>query len=148
MNPTTGKFAYASVVDAESKDIISDFLYLFMDFELSYQKLPKCSRNIILCKFDDVAQQQNNGAELVSMVCALRVAKVSTIDIIYSDSNLIIDYWSKGHVNKKTIASMDSKKRTLINECSNLRNEFERRGGKILKVSGKDNLADLGYHRE
>jgi len=40
----------------------------------------------------------------------------------------------------------DQLKVKYIDELIQLRKEFEKNGGIILKVSGNDNLADLGYH--
>ena len=72
--------------------------------------------------------------------------KNPNVKIAYSDSSLMVDWWSKGHVNKKTLKTMDKLKYQYILECTSLRSDFEKRGGQVLKIAGKDNLADLGYH--
>ena len=66
--------------------------------------------------------------------------------VIGSDSNLIINWWSKGFVNADTKKAMSARKYELIQECALLRKNFEKQGGKIIKVEGSKNPADLGYH--
>lgn len=101
-----------------------------------------------VAKFNDVTYQNNNGAELMAMLMALRAAKKDKeIKEIRSDSQLIVEWWSTGHINKKTLHKMDKKKKKLIEECVELRKLFEERGGKIVKIDGDDNLADFGYHK-
>jgi len=67
---------------------------------------------------------------------------------IYSDSKLIVNFWSKGRVNPETLSKMDKNKRNIIQECTELRKEYENvYNGKIIRISGDDNLADLGFHQ-
>lgn len=68
------------------------------------------------------------------------------VKTIYSDSSLLVDWWSKGKINPKTKKEMDPQKLAHLLECARLRGEFEKKGGQVLKISGDDNLADLGYH--
>ena len=56
----------------------------------------------------------------------------------------MIDYWSKGRFNANNL-EMDTIE--LIKKVSKLREEFERENGKIKKISGDVNPADLGFHR-
>lgn len=95
--------------------------------------------------FTDVVQQQNNGAELLAMTTALRIALMMNYNgKIYSDSQLIVNYWSKGSYNKIN----DQMKLNMIQQCTELRKQFEVLGGRIVKIDGDDNIADLGYHRK
>lgn len=106
-------------------------------------------RHVAICKFDDVKVQQNNGAELIALVIGLRLAIVdSTIKKVYTDSQLLQQWWSKGHVNSKTWKDMDPIKQKYITECKFLREAFEKNGGCIEHISGDYNLADLGYHKK
>jgi len=87
----------------------------------------------------------NNYGELLAFKYALKIALDLKVKKVFGDSNLIIEYWSKGHYNRKNLPPKTIK---LIKEVTNLRKEFEKKGGRIEKVKGKDNPADLGYHVE
>ena len=78
---------------------------------------------------------------------ALRIANLENIDEIYCDSQLLVDYWSKGYINPKTKRTMDTRKLAYILECSELRRKFELKGGKITKIFGNVNKADFGFHK-
>lgn len=146
-NKTTSSEAWASVCNESGEDLIKKYSNLYSDLEYKQVTVPKGDKTIIVAKSTDVASQQNNFGELLAMVFALRISKIEHTKIIYSDSQLIVVYWSKNHINPKTRAKMDPKKLAYINECSDLRKEFEKNGGKIEQISGDDNLADLGYHK-
>jgi ribonuclease HI len=151
-NKNTNNEGWGSVVDDENKDLLSLNKKLLGDMKLEDKNLPKENRTIISCKFEDVKQQQNNGAELLSFVASLRIGiknfQDSDINIIYTDSDLLYKWWSLGKINKKTLESMDSNKKLYLEECYRLRKEYEQRGGKIEKIKGDDNKADLGWHRK
>lgn len=156
-NSKTGGSAWASVVDHKGHDLIEPNEH--KDLTIERKQLSKGERNVIICKATDVASQQNNYAELLAMVVALRIAlrqngtpigspQKDLIGVkINSDSQLIVDYWSQGKFNIKTWNKMDVQKQKYIVECAKLRKEFELKGGKVVKISGDDNLADLGYHK-
>lgn len=149
--PYSGDEAWGSVIKNSTTDVLYPGMFknstLGPDMEIKTVNLPRGPRNIIVAKFNDVASQQNNGAELMAMVAGLRIAVGDpSISIIYSDSQLIETYWSRGQVNAKTRAKMDPRKLKFIEECADLRRKFEARGGRIIKISGSQNPADLGYH--
>jgi ribonuclease HI len=147
-NKETQGAAWASVVNQKAEDVIESNKDLFPEFSLLKVKLPVGDRTIAVVKFNDVSTQQNNGAELVSMLFGLRIAlKDKTVSTIYSDSQLIVDYWSQGKINSKTKSKMDYNKLKIINEVAELRRRFEYEGGHIIKISGDSNPADLGYHK-
>jgi hypothetical protein len=73
---------------------------------------------------------------------ALERREIKTIN---SDSALLVDYWSQGKVSKATRDKMDPDKLSMIEECARLRTAWERTGGKIVKISGDDNIADPGF---
>lgn len=142
-NKFTKDEAWASVVDSNGVDLIPKYKDLLSDMTLKNVKLPKGPRMIIVSKFDDVKSQQNNGAELLAMVAGLRIMIKewnNKKSIINSDSQLIVDYWS---VKLKNI-NIDKRKKKYIEECIELRKKFK---GEIKKISGDDNIADLGFHK-
>ena len=149
MNKDTGKEAWASVVDSDNKDMVSVHQILFTDLVIKKVSTPKGEYYVAVAKFSDVSSQQNNGAELLATVMALRICTSpgQKYETIYSDSTLILDWWSKGKVNKKTLSKMDDRKKGLISECKQLREQFESSGGEFGKISGAANPADLGYHK-
>ena len=86
----------------------------------------------------------NNFGELTGLFIALKIAAKYGKSIICGDSALVIDYWSKGRFNANNL-EIDTIE--LIKKVSKLREEFERENGKIKKISGDVNPADLGFHR-
>jgi ribonuclease HI len=149
-NSDTKDCAWGSVVNNEKVDIIP--LYKNLSKDLIYEeqilkinKIPT-KREIIIAKATDVKSQQNNYAELLSFLFTLRIANVNKeVKEIKSDSDLIIKYWSNPEHN--TNMTKDDNKNKYIKECKKLRKIFESNKGKITKVDGKVNLADLGKHK-
>lgn len=140
-NKMTGKVAFASVVDYKSRDLVEKYKYLLEDMELREVSLPVGKRTIAISNFDNVSTQQNNGAELLALIIGLRIALENTkYKIIYSDSQVVVDYWSNGRYSDK----LGNEKIKRIEELIKLKRKFE---GKIIKISGDINLADLGYHK-
>ncbi len=88
----------------------------------------------------------NNFGELAALFIALKVAKKLHLKKICGDSKLVIDYWSKGLVSKKK--QSDSQLMTLIKRVSKMRKEFENNGGKIERIKGSINPADIGFHKD
>ena len=84
----------------------------------------------------------NNFGELLGLFCALKIAIKFNIKQIFGDSNLVIEYWSKG-----TCKVKDEKTLLLSNSVTQLREEFEKSGGTISHISGDVNPADLGFHK-
>lgn len=143
-NKTIG--ACASVVNSTGKDLITENLEFLTQLEIfkNFETMQHNGRTVFKVNFSDVKSQQNNGAELVATVIGLILAIEYNYTIIYSDSSLITDYWSKRLSGK--IA--DKQKRLLQRILVELNKEFESKGGRIVKISGDDNLADLGFHRK
>ena len=125
--------------------LVNLYSFLFPDMQLREVSLPIGKRTVIIAKFSDVKSQQNNGAELMALVAALRIALQDNIYTIYCDSDLLIKYWSLNLKKNKRLV-MDPNKVKYIDELISLRVEFNKRKGNIIKISGGDNLADLGYH--
>jgi len=89
----------------------------------------------------------NNYGELLGCRHALAIALSQDRRAVYGDSALVLDYWSKGHVTAKKRARDPDLYRLAV-ETAVLRSEFEKAGGRLLKVSGGVNPADLGFHRD
>lgn len=85
----------------------------------------------------------NNYGELAGIYLALTIATNLNIKNIYGDSSLVIDYWSKGLI-KSTVAKDTI---ALAKKVKIKRDIFENSGGKITKISGDYNPADLGFHK-
>lgn len=86
----------------------------------------------------------NNFGELVGLFAAIKYALKYNIKLICGDSSLVIDYWSKGNFNSK---NLEQDTINLIKRVTNMRKQFERENGKIEKISGDVNPADLGFHK-
>lgn len=147
-NSHTEGNAWGSVVNKDGVDLIEPYQQLLSDMKLEKRVLPKGPRGVIVCNFNDVSSQQNNGAELLAMVAGLRIAIYSyqngiQIPYILSDSKLIVEYWSKKVTDGKTY---DPLKLQFIQYCIVLRQHYESLGGSILKIGSEKNLADLGWH--
>ena len=86
----------------------------------------------------------NNYGELFALGCALRYALSNNKKNVYSDSNLVVNYWSK-QIFKPQELSLDTIR--LIVRVVELRQEFEALGGNVIRISGDYNPADLGFHK-
>jgi len=86
----------------------------------------------------------NNFGELLACKYALELALKTGVKNIFGDSDLIIEYWSQGKINKKTVFAEII---VLAGEVEKLRDKFERRGGKVQRISSGSNPADLGFHK-
>lgn len=142
----SGDEAWACIVDNNKTDLIANHLYLFNDMQYKQVDLPSGIRYVLVSKFSDVKSQQNNGAELLAMIGGMRIALyTNSYKTLFSDSNLCVEYWSKKLSDSKR-SSMDPNKVKYIDELILLRLQYESLGGVVNKISGSDNLADLGYH--
>jgi len=133
--------ACSSVVNSDYEDCIEkyyDFLKkfdFFNDFE--YKILPK--RHVLKVEFNDVEVQQNNGAELLSFVIGCCIAYFFDYSKIYSDSQLVVQSWSK----KISDTIKCEKKRKLQSLCVFIAEKYREKGGIIEWVPSGKNLADL-----
>ncbi|MDO8515821.1 MAG: ribonuclease H family protein [bacterium] len=137
-----GEGVEISVTDEKGKDLLHKVL--------SKKELNKFGKHLV------GEESTNNYGELLAMKYALAIAmKGINPDApkgsglrperrrIFGDSKLVIDYWSKWKI-KKDVAEETHE---LAREVSELREAFEKGGGKVERVSGDDNPADLGFHR-
>ena len=86
----------------------------------------------------------NNYGELLACYHALKIADQKEIKKVFGDSKLVINYWSKGFMNKGKLPLKTNK---LIKSVARLRKKFEENGGSVEYISGDDNPADLGFHK-
>lgn len=142
-NKQTGKEAWGSVVDGSGNDLLKQFTELFTDIPSKKVVLPVGERVVLISNFPDVVSQQNNGAELLALVCGIRIALRIGCKHIKCDSDLLIKWWSK---TLKSNNKFCDEKVKYIKELISLRVEFEKRGGVLEKIKGSENKADLGYH--
>lgn len=84
----------------------------------------------------------NNYGELLACKYAIEIAMAEDIKRVFGDSKLVIEFWTKWHV-KKEVPEETFK---LAREVAGLRKEFEEQGGEVIRISGDDNPADLGFH--
>lgn len=89
-------------------------------------------------------ERTNNFGELTGLYAALKYALKYDINKICGDSSLIIEYWSKGRYNEE---QLEKDTVALIKKVTLLRKQFENKNGKIEKISGDVNPADLGFHK-
>lgn len=85
----------------------------------------------------------NNYGELLACRYALQIAVKGKIKNVFGDSRLIIDYWTKWRVKK----DVPSETFSLARETAAWREQFEESGGAVKRLSGKNNPADLGFHK-
>jgi len=93
------------------------------------------------------AGKTNNYGELFGCLCALRAARKLAARKVCGDSALVLDFWSKGHVTQEKRES-DPELYALAQRTFAERRAFEGAGGRLIKVPGALNPADLGFHRD
>jgi ribonuclease HI len=84
----------------------------------------------------------NNYGELLACKYALEIAMKTGVKKVFGDSKLVIEFWSKWRVRK----DVPEETFKLAREVAALRKEFEEQGGEVIRISGDDNPADLGFH--
>jgi ribonuclease HI len=141
-NARTGLVAWGRVTDDLGVDIIQYYPNCVKDLEII--KTPWYSY-VVVSNFND-CKQQNNGAELLSFLIALRIAVVDLrVTNIKTDSDTVHKYWTK-KLKPESRAKMDHRKAAYIDEAIKLRVIVEARGVYLEKISGDHNKADLGFH--
>lgn len=85
----------------------------------------------------------NNFGELYAFVLATSYALENNIKHVLGDSELVLKWWSQGRYN----STLPERTKSLIQKAIEKRKEFEKKGGKYFKISGKNNPADLGFHK-
>ena len=143
-NSTIG--SCSSVTDKDGNCLIKKYK-AFLDhcsflFDFNYKN--HNNRIVYEIKFDDVKSQQNNGAELVAMCIGLLIGIYFNKLELYSDSDLMVKYWS----NKESKTIKCKRKAKIQRYCIELADYYKSMGGKIIKIGGDCNPADLGFHKK
>ena len=75
----------------------------------------------------------------------LRILKARSFQlrVVHGDSQLVIDYWSQRRYNAY---NLDNDTISLIETVAVMRRDFEAEGGRIARIDGDYNPADLGFH--
>ncbi|MBI4991625.1 MAG: ribonuclease H family protein [Candidatus Harrisonbacteria bacterium] len=124
-----GEGVEISITDSAGNDLLKDVL--------EKKFINKHGKHLIKGKVT------NNYGELLAAKYALGFALKGGVKNVFGDSKLVIDFWSKGILNRKFLPK---KTIALAEEVAQLRKEFESFGGKIQYISGDVNPADLGFH--
>ncbi|WP_022820261.1 viroplasmin family protein [Fusobacterium russii] len=98
-------------------------------------------------KFDNVQltkNKTNNFGELLGLYLALECAKKLNLNKIFGDSQLVINYWSKGQFQP---GNLTQETVSLIKKVTENRKKFELKNFSIEYISGDINPADLGFHK-
>lgn len=132
---------YARVTDQNGNPILKFFD--LSDYKLTQIQTSKGLLDTIEVCSPDTPNQQINYAEIMALHLALRIALSLDVKIINIDS-VTSNAWSAGRISKSI---KDTNKLRICQESVKFRKEFEIGGGKILKISGAENLADFGLHR-
>ena len=90
------------------------------------------------------SDRTNNFGELTGAYSALKYALKYDVKDICGDSKLVIDYWLNLRYNPENI---NNDTIDLIHKTNKLYELFKSNGGRIHKISGDINPADLGFHK-
>lgn len=125
-----GKGVEVSVVDENSNNLLGNVL--------PKKELNEFGKHLLK------GGETNNYGELLACKFALEIAVKKKVKKVFGDSKLVINYWSKGVVKEENFSREFFE---LIDSVMDLRKKFEKKGGAIIHLPGKDNPADLGFHR-
>lgn len=90
------------------------------------------------------SDRTNNFGELTGAYLALKYALKYDVKDICGDSKLVIDYWLNLRYNPENI---NNDTIDLIHKTNKLYELFKSNGGRIHKIPGDINPADLGFHK-
>ena len=98
-------------------------------------------------EFDNVElgkKKTNNFGELLAFYFAVECAQKLNLKKIFGDSQLIINYWTKGIFKADSLPEATI---SLILKATKNREKFELNGASVEHISGNINPADLGFHK-
>ncbi|MDO4690038.1 MAG: ribonuclease H family protein [Fusobacterium sp.] len=98
-------------------------------------------------EFDNIQltkDKTNNFGELLGLYLALECAKKTNLNKVFGDSQLVINYWSKGQYQENNLAQETI---SLIKKVAENRKKFEFNNASVEYISGDINPADLGFHK-
>ncbi len=139
-----GDYGYGIVIgetlkeDYEYIDLIEKYEYLFSSITIESITTKKGTFRAIKTFFNG-DEQQNINAKLTATVVALSIALHIKASTIMTDSDLILNFYSK----KLSDKDYDMNKIRYIETCISLRKEFENRGGSLVKIEKKFNEANI-----
>lgn len=90
------------------------------------------------------SNRTNNFGELTGAYLALKYAIKYDVNYICGDSKLVIDYWLNLKYNPENI-NIDTIE--LIKKANKLYEIFKLKGGRVHRIPGDINPADLGFHK-
>jgi hypothetical protein len=127
-------------------DIEGDSLFILLESKEFSQELKSKSWKLNIFKNIQLSIKEENIAygELLALKYALLCAKIIDVKKIYGDNNIVINKWSLGDFKAK---KMTMETLELIKEVTLLRKKFMKTGGTVELISGNDNPADLGFHK-
>lgn len=145
---------FVRVSNEKAEDLMDTAFSSVVDFELFNKALGNLSARRNLSSLNGNvganlgAENTNNVGELVGFIAASEIAifKIKNgLDpmTIYGDSQLVLNYWSKGNF-QDTLPSKTKKTIALAIEA---RKKAESVGVRYAHVSGDVNPADLGFHK-
>lgn len=123
-----GEGVEVSVVNRKKEDLLP--------LVLPKKKINRHGKHLLPPRFS------NNYGELLGLFYALKIAKKLKVKNIYGDSALAVNFWSRGIVRKERAAETVR----LVKKTTALRKKFEAEGGRVMRISGALNPADLGFH--
>lgn len=82
--------------------------------------------------------------ELLGLYLALECAKKLNLKKVLGDSQLVINYWSKGQFQANNLPEETV---SLIKKVTENRKKFESNNSEVKYISGDINPADLGFHK-
>lgn len=86
----------------------------------------------------------NNYGELLALKYAIGIAERLGVKKIFGDSKLVIEFWSKWRIKTSEVAEETAE---LAKAVAFARQEYEKGGGTVERISGGRNPADLGFHK-
>nr|WP_241634630.1 ribonuclease H family protein [Fusobacterium gastrosuis] len=89
-------------------------------------------------------EKTNNFGELLGLYLALECAKKLNLKKVLGDSQLVINYWSKGQFQANNLPEETV---SLIKKVTENRKKFESNNSEVKYISGDINPADLGFHK-
>ena len=141
-------YGYARVTDKSGKCVMNQVININLEgfTKVHVEEIPS-PLGFIKCvkvRSIDTPQQQIQYAEIMALYLALYIACLNKSEIVYTDSTTAIA-WSKC---SKKAGIKDKQKLKICELTQNLRDVYLGMNGKIIKIEGKNNLADFGYHNK
>jgi ribonuclease HI len=119
-----------SVTDEAGRDLLGNIL--------KKSEINKFGKHLVLER-----DATNNYGELLALKYALMIAEKLKVKKIFGDSKLVIEYWSQWRMKRSELPLVTVE---LARSVAAMREGFEKNGGRVERISGDVNPADLGFH--